>query len=263
MLLRAVSTSTNIKLLDAKGKMITQFKMGTVCGTRSFDEGSADEDGNMDPAEMVAILSGNPVIFEKAKQEKLVKKLRALRNGFERDYQRKKAKYEELKKRKENFERLIRLNGRDRADLERNGFKPDEKGIYPTTVTINDTGSYYGGGRTFDKPKEAGEYLLSALDKGKSVTLQGFGQHARVATVNEEKGNSLFSFRELQIGEGDERSIRYSVRLSDDATAAGTAYRNLLKRIIDVGEVYRRELESVNTQLSGMNIGDGVFPQPG
>nr|DAW88139.1 MAG TPA: Type I restriction enzyme [Caudoviricetes sp.] len=249
------------QLLDAKGKMITQFKMGTVCGTRSFDEGSADEDGNMDPAEMVAILSGNPVIFEKAKQEKLVKKLRALRNGFERDYQRKKAKYEELKKRKENFERLIRLNGRDRADLERNGFKPDEKGIYPTTVTINDTGSYYGGGRTFDKPKEAGEYLLSALDKGKSVTLQGFGQHARVATVNEEKGNSLFSFRELQIGEGDERSIRYSVRLSDDATAAGTAYRNLLKRIIDVGEVYRRELESVNTQLSGMNIGDGVFPR--
>lgn len=249
------------QLLDAKGKMITQFKMGTVSGTRSFDEGSADEDGNMDPAEMVAILSGNPVIFEKAKQEKLVKKLRALRNGFERDYQRKKAKYEELKKRKENFERLIRLNDRDRADLVRNGFKPDDKDIYPTTVTINDTGSYYGGGRTFDKPKEAGEYLLSALDKGKSVTLQGFGQRARVATVNEEKGNSLFSFRELQIGEGDERSIRYSVRLSDDATAAGTAYRNLLKRIIDVGEVYRRELESVNTQLSGMNIGDGVFPR--
>jgi len=249
------------QLLDAKGKMITQFKMGTVSGTRSFDEGSADEDGNMDPAEMVAILSGNPVIFEKAKQEKLVKKLRALRNGFERDYQRKKAKYEELKKRKENFERLIRLNDQDRADLVRNGFKPDDKDIYPTTVTINDTGSYYGGGRTFDKPKEAGEYLLSALDKGKSVTLQGFGQRARVATVNEEKGNSLFSFRELQIGEGDERSIRYSVRLSDDATAAGTAYRNLLKRIIDVGEVYRRELESVNTQLSGMNIGDGVFPR--
>ena len=249
------------QLLDAKGKMITQFKMGTVSGTRSFDEGSADEDGNMDPAEMVAILSGNPVIFEKAKQEKLVKKLRALRNGFERDYQRKKAKYDELQRRKENLERLIRLNDRDRADLEREGFKPDDKGIYPSTVTINDTGSYYGGGRTFDKPKEAGEYLLAALDKGKTVTLQGFGQRARVATVNEEKGNSLFSFRELQIGEGNERSIRYSVRLSDDATAAGTAYRNLLKRIMDNGEVYRRELEGVNSQLSGMNIGDGVFPR--
>ena len=249
------------QLLDAKGKMITQFKMGTVSGTRSFDEGSADEDGNMDPAEMVAILSGNPVIFEKAKQEKLVKKLRALRNGFERDYQRKKAKYDELQRRKDNLERLIRLNDRDRADLEREGFKPDDKGVYPSTVTINDTGSYYGGGRTFDKPKEAGEYLLAALDKGKTVTLHGFGQRARVATVNEEKGNSLFSFRELQIGEGNERSIRYSVRLSDDATAAGTAFRNLLKRIMDNGDVYRRELEGISSQLSGMNIGDGVFPR--
>ena len=248
------------QLLDAKGKMITQFKMGTVSGTRSFDEGSADEDGNMDPAEMVAILSGNPVIFEKAKQEKLVKKLRALRNGFERDYQRKKAKYDELQRRKENLERLIRLNDRDRADLEREGFKPDDKGVYPSTVTINDSGSYYGG-RTFDKPKEAGEYLLAAIDKGKTVTLQGFGQRARVAIVNEEKGNSLFSFRELEIGEGNERSIRYSVRLSDDATAAGTAYRNLLKRIMDNGDVYRRALEEVKSQLSGMNIGDGVFPR--
>lgn len=248
------------QLLDAKGKMITQFKMGTVSGTRSFDEGSADEDGNMDPAEMVAILSGNPVIFEKAKQEKLVKKLRALRNGFERDYQRKKAKYDELQRRKENLERLIRLNDRDRADLEREGFKPDDKGVYPSTVTINDSGSYYGG-RTFDKPKEAGEYLLAALDKGKTVTLQGFGQRARVAIVNEEKGNSLFSFRELEIGEGNERSIRYSVRLSDDATAAGTAYRNLLKRIMDNGDVYRHALEEVKSQLSGMNIGDGVFPR--
>lgn len=248
------------QLLDAKGKMITQFKMGTVSGTRSFDEGSADEDGNMDPAEMVAILSGNPVIFEKAKQEKLVKKLRALRNGFERDYQRKKAKYDELQRRKENLERLIRLNDRDRADLEREGFKPDDKGVYPSTVTINDSGSYYGG-RTFDKPKEAGEYLLAALDIGKTVTLQGFGQRARVAIVNEEKGNSLFSFRELEIGEGNERSIRYSVRLSDDATAAGTAYRNLLKRIMDNGDVYRHALEEVKSQLSGMNIGDGVFPR--
>lgn len=248
------------QLLDAKGKMITQFKMGTVSGTRSFDEGSADEDGNMDPAEMVAILSGNPVIFEKAKQEKLVKKLRALRNGFERDYQRKKAKYDELQRRKENLEHLIRLNNRDRADLEREGFKPDDKGVYPSTVTINDSGSYYGG-RTFDKPKEAGEYLLAALDKGKTVTLQGFGQRARVAIVNEEKGNSLFSFRELEIGEGNERSIRYSVRLSDDATAAGTAYRNLLKRIMDNGDVYHHALEEVKSQLSGMNIGDGIFPR--
>ena len=246
------------QLLDAKGKMFTQFKMGTVNGGRSFDEGSADEDGNIDPAEMVAILSGNPVIFERAKQEKIVKKLRALRNGFERDYQRKKAKHDELQRRKENFERLIRLNDRDRADLEREGFKPDDKGIYPATVTITEGYSRYGG-RTFDKPKEAGEYLLKMLDEGKNVTLQGFGQRAQIVTVNEEGSGGLFSsHRKLQIGTG-EHDIKYTVRLSDDATAAGTAFRNLLKRIVDNGAVYRHELEETQNQLAGMNVGDGIF----
>ncbi len=248
------------QLLDAKGKMFTQFKMGTVNGGRSFDEESADEDGNIDPAEMVAILSGNPVIFEKAKQEKAVKKLRALRNGFERDYQRKKAKYTELQAREERLTRLVRLNERDRADLAREGFKPDDKGVYPTKFTIMEGYSRYGG-RTFDKPKEAGEYLLKMLEDGKEVTLQGFGQRAKIVTVNEEGTGGLFSsYRVLQIGDG-ERDIKYTVRLSDDPTAAGTAFRNLLKRIIDNGEVFKRDLDETKNQLAGMNIGDGVFPK--
>ena len=248
------------QLLDAKGKMFTQFKMGTVNGGRSFDEGSADEDGKIDPAEVVAILSGNPVIFERAKQEKVVKKLRALRNGFERDYQRKKAKYTELQAREERLTRLVRLNERDRADLAREGFKPDDKGVYPTKFTVMEGYSRYGG-RTFDKPKEAGEYLLKMLEDGKDVTLQGFGQRAKVVTINEEDAGGLFStHRVLQIGDG-ERDIKYTVRLSDDATAAGTAFRNLLKRIIDNGEVFKRDLEETKRQLAGMNIGDGVFPK--
>ena len=248
------------QLLDAKGKMFTQFKMGTVNGGRNFDEGSADEDGTIDPAEVVAILSGNPVIFERAKQEKVVKKLRALRNGFERDYQRKKAKYTELQAREERLARLVRLNERDRADLEREGFKPDDKGVYPTKFTIMEGYSRYGG-RTFDKPKEGGEYLLRMLEDGKDVTLQGFGQRAKVVTVNEEGAGGLFtSHRVLQIGDG-ERDIKYTVRLSDDATAAGTAFRNLLKRIIDNGEVYKRNLDETKRQLAGMNIGDGIFPR--
>lgn len=248
------------QLLDAKGKMFTQFKMGTVNGGRSFDEGSADEDGNIDPAEMVAILSGNSVIFEKAKQEKTVKKLRALRNCFERDYQRKKAKYTELQAREERLTRLVRLNERDRADLAREGFKPDDKGVYPTKFTIMEGYSRYGG-RTFDKPKEAGEYLLKMLEDGKEVTLQGFGQRAKIVTINEEGTGGLFSsYRVLQIGDG-ERDIKYTVRLSDDPTAAGTAFRNLLKRIIDNGEVFKRDLDETKNQLAGMNIGDGVFPK--
>lgn len=247
------------QLLDAKGKMFTQFKMGTVNGGRSFDEGSADEDGNIDPAEMVAILSGNPVIFEKAKQEKLVKKLRALRNGFERDYQRKRAKRDELQHKIEAYERLVRLNNSDRREIERMGYRPDDKGAYPTTVIVRD-GSAYTGGRTFGKPKEAGEYIHKLLKDGKNVWLCGYGVNARVVRVADEKGGLFTSHNEVQYGDG-QRSILYRVNLSDDATAAGTAFRNLLNSIIRNGEVYARELESAKTTLSELNIGDGVFPK--
>lgn len=249
------------QLLDAKGKMFTQFKMGTVNGGRSFDEGAADEDGNIDPAEIVAILSGNPVIFEKAKQEKVVKKLRALRNGYERDYQRKKAEYDRQQQRRDAFSRLIRLNDRDRAEVEREGFKPDEKGVYPSAVTVSTTGGRFGyGNRTFDKPKEAGEYILQMLKDGKQVWLMGFGKEARIEQVNEEKDGLFAAHYEVVLGKG-EYDIRYTVRLSEDATAAGTAFRSLLKKIIDNGAVYRRELESAEAYLREANPGDGVFPK--
>lgn len=248
------------QLLDAKGKMFTQFKMGTVNGGRSFDEGSADEDGNIDPAEMVAILSGNPVIFEKAKQEKAVKKLRALRNGFERDYQRKRSKYNELTARKQNLERFIRLNTADRNAVEKEGFVPDEKGIYPTTVTVRAGSAYYGENKTFDKPKEAGEYIHQLLDAKKTVWLTGFGKIAKIEQVSEDAGGLFSTYNEVRIGDG-ERDMLYRVRLSDDPVNAGLAFRSVLKKIVDNGKTYARELEEVNLQLNGLNLGDGVFPK--
>lgn len=248
------------QLLDAKGKMFTQFKMGTVNGGRSFDEGSADEDGNIDPAEMVAILSGNPVIFEKAKQEKAVKKLRALRNGFERDYQRKRAKFNELSARKQNLERFIRLNSADRTAIEREGFVPDEKGTYPSTVTVRTGSAYYGEQKTFDKPKEAGEYIHKLLKGNKTIFLTGFGKTARIEHVSEDQGGLFSAFNEVVIGEGI-HDIVYRVRLSDDAVNAGLAFRSVMKKIVDNGGVYSRELDDVNRQLDGLNLGDGIFPK--
>ena len=248
------------QLLDAKGKMFTQFKMGTVSsGNRSFDEGSADEDGNMDPAEMVAILSGNPVIFEKAKQEKLVKKLRNLRNGFEREYQRKKSKLNELTTNKEKLGHLIRLNEADRKTIEKEGFVPDEKGAYSPKVIVRDGGAYYGG-RTFDKPKEAGQYIHKLLEEGKQVWLCGYGKQAKIVTVNEEKDGLFAAHREVEMGDW-RYEIVYRVPLSDDDTAAGTAFRNLMLKVINNGDFYKRSLADVEAQLSGLNIGDGTFPK--
>lgn len=246
------------QLLDAKGKMFTQFKMGTVNGERTFDEGAGEEDG-FDPAEIVARLSGNPVIFERAKQDKKVKKLRALRYGFERDYQRKKAKFTELTDRKDKLERLVRLNERDVKDLEREGFVKNDKGVYPSEVMVIEGSSIYGG-RRFDKPKEAGEYILDLLSKGKNVTLAGFGKRAKVVTVNEEADGLFASHYELHMGDG-RSDIKYTTTLHTEPTTAGLAFRSLLEKVMRAGGIYSRDLEETKNKLNGLNIGDGVFPR--
>lgn len=245
------------QLLDAKGKMFTQFKMGTISGERSFDEGDADENGNIDPAQMVALLSGNPIIFEKSKQDKLVKKLKSLYNGFLRDQQRKRQNYETVTKKVENLKRLISLSDSDVHDLQREDFKPDDKGTYPSKVKVTVEDSYYG--QNFDKPKEAGQYILEQLKNNKKVVLAGFGQRADVVFVT---GDDLLSSHyEVQIGGNNAWSIRYSKRMPQDPTQAGLVFRNLLEQIIHNNEVYHREYDTNSEMLKTMPKGDAPFPK--
>lgn len=245
------------QLLDAKGKMFTQFKMGTISGERSFDEGDADENGNIDPAQMVALLSGNPIIFEKSKQDKLVKKLKSLYNGFLRDQQRKRQNYETVTKKVDNLKRLISLSDSDVHDLQREGFKPDEKGTYPSKVKVCVEGSYYG--QDFDKPKEAGQYILEQLKNNKKVVLAGFGQRADVVFVT---GDDLLSSHyEVQLGGNNTWSIRYTKRMPQDPTQAGLVFRSLLEQIIHNNEVYHREYDTNSEMLKTMPKGDAPFPK--
>lgn len=245
------------QLLDAKGKMFTQFKMGTISGERSFDEGDADENGNIDPAQMVALLSGNPIIFEKSKQDKLVKKLKSLYNGFLRDQQRKRQNYETVTKKVEKLKRLISLSDSDVHDLQREGFKPDDKGTYPSKVKVTVEGSYYG--QNFDKPKDAGQYILEQLKNNKKVVLAGFGQRADVVFVT---GDDLLSSHyEVQIGGNNAWSIRYSKRMPQDPTQAGLVFRSLLEQIIHNNEVYHREYDTNSEMLKTMPKGDAPFPK--
>lgn len=245
------------QLLDAKGKMFTQFKMGTISGERSFDEGDADENGNIDPAQMVALLSGNPIIFEKSKQDKLVKKLKSLYNGFLRDQQRKRQNYETVTKKVDNLKRLISLSDSDVHDLQREGFKPDEKGTYPSKVKVCVEGSYYG--QDFDKPKEAGQYILEQLKNNKKVVLAGFGQRADVVFVT---GDDLLSSHyEVQLGGNNAWSIRYTKLMPQDPTQAGLVFRSLLEQIIHNNEVYHREYDTNSEMLKTMPKGDAPFPK--
>lgn len=241
------------QLQETKGKLFAQFKSGTI-GERTFDEGDAE--GDFDPAEVVAMLSGNPVIFEKSKQDKKVEKLRRAKRAYESDWQRRRSRYEELQTKKRNFERLLSLNSSDVRDLERGGFTPDEEGKYPATVTVSIKDDY-ASSRSFDKPKEAGEYIHSLLKQGKKVQLSGFNQKANVSIPITDAGLFGKPVAELDSYGG----IKYSVEVSDDDTAAGVAFRNLLQKVYSNRKVYERNLEEVNNQLNGADPGENKFPK--
>lgn len=240
------------QLQDTKGKMFTQFKAGTV-GERNFDEGTGDAEGGFDPSEIVALLSGNPVIFEKSKMDKKVEKLRRAKRAYESDWQRRKEAFEEAKSGMVNMERLLRLNARDIEALERNGFKPDDKGIYPSEVTVVEKGMT--SGQKFDKPKEAGAYIHKLLEKGKAVILKGFGMQAEIGIPEDD----MFGKRPIELSSVS--GIKYTTQLSDDDTAAGCALRTVLLKVINNKKVYETKLEEYKKQVDGADPGENIFPK--
>lgn len=241
------------QLQETKGKLFAQFKSGTI-GDRTFDEGDAEE--NFDPAEVVAMLSGNPVIFEKSKQDKKVEKLRRAKRAYESDWQRRHARYEELQTKKRNYERLLSLNASDVRGLERGGFTADAEGKYPSTVTVS-VKDDYSSRKTFDKPKEAGAYIHELLKQNKRVQLSGFHQTANISIPITDAGLFGKPVAELESYGG----IKYAVEVSDDDTAAGVAFRNLLQKVYSNKKVYERNIEDVNNQLKGADPGKNVYPK--
>lgn len=241
------------QLQETKGKLFAQFKSGTI-GDRTFDEGDAEE--NFDPAEVVAMLSGNPVIFEKSKQDKKVEKLRRAKRAYESDWQRRHARYEELQTKKRNYERLLSLNASDAQGLERGGFTADAEGKYPSRVTVS-VKDDYSSRKTFEKPKEAGAYIHELLKQGKKVQLSGFHQTANISIPITDAGLFGKPVAELESYGG----IKYAVEVSDDDTAAGVAFRNLLQKVYNNRKVYERNIEDVNNQLKGADPGENAFPK--
>ena len=254
------------QLQDTKGKMFSQFKQGTIGSTeRSFDEGSGSEDGTFDPAEIVALLSGNPVILEKSKQDKKVERLRRAKRTYESEWHQRKADFDALNAYLNTQETFLRQNQWDIEAIERGGFKKGEDGKYPTSVTVEDYGQY-GSRRSFDKPKEAGEYIHKLMErKGASVRLSGFGQTAvvQLAAAEDFSGYGLSGTPtyEWQVSLQSSSGIPYRVALSQDDVAAGSAFRNVLQKVYTNRDVYKRKIDEAKHKLEGADPGEMIFPK--
>lgn len=243
------------QLQDIKGKMFAQFKLNTIDSdsAREFDEGEIDADGEIDPAQMVAMLSGNPVIFEKSKQDKLVKKLRRQESSEYNDYLRRKRNIESLKSRKESFEEYQRMNDRDKEFLERNGYDPSRP--------ANDYKIVDGSGKEYPwkKATEAGKIIHKLWKSAKPFTLKGYGMKAHVV----QNGDDMFGFQTILKPVSDHwglSNLPYSVPLSDTDQAAGQAFANLVKAIYHSGEAYKSELDKLTHKLEGSDkVGEFQF----
>ena len=240
------------QLQDAKGKMFAQFKTGTV-GERSFDEGNSEDDG-FNPAEIVALLSGNPVIFEKSKMDKKVEKLRRSKRAYESEWARKKGVYDDAVTRRGNMQNLIRLNEQDRKFIERKGFVPGQNGKYPLEITVFDKNVPFSTEKTFTKAKEAGEYIHKLLKEGKQVGMSSFGMSADITLSSE-----MFDGREVSLNAPS--GIKYTTKLSDDATAAGQVMRTLLTKVIDNADVYKLNFDKYDSIVRDANPGEKNFPK--
>lgn len=237
------------QLQDIKGKMFTQFKLNTIDSdsAREFDEGEIDADGNIDPAQMVAILSGNPVIFEKSKQDKLVKKLMRQQSAELSDWQRRKRNDEHYETRKSEMSVFIEKNNADIKKIKENGFVEDDKGQYPSSYKIvMDDGTTL----PWKKVSEAGEIINKLITEGKKFHLEGFGVKARVQLG---AGQDMFGQNTLVLDNqtGWNKGILYQVSMSGDSTADGVAFRRLLKKVLDNHDVYAKKMDDYNHKLQG------------
>ena len=243
------------QLQDIKGKMFAQFKLNTIDSdsAREFDEGEIDADGQIDPAQMVAMLSGNPVIFEKSKQDKLVKKLRRQESSEYNDYLRRKRNIESLKSRKESFENYQRMNARDKEFLERNGYDPSRP--------ANDYKIVDGSGKEYPwkKATDAGKIIHKLWKSAKPFTLKGYGMEAHVV----QNSSDLFGTQTILKPVSNHwglSDLPYSVPLSDTDQAAGQSFANLVKSIYHSGEAYKSELDKLAHKLEGSDkIGEFQF----
>lgn len=241
------------QLVDAKQKMINRFKTSTTGEEREFSEAAGD-DSDFDAAAVVAMLSGNPVILEKAKQDKIVERLVRRKRQFDIEYDQRLYQWEDDKRSLANFERLVDRNSRDRKVLEENGFKPDKKGVYPATVSVYSDKEHQK--QTFDKASEAGQRIHYLLNSGDKVTLEGFGMKADIQFEQDIEGKFLPKVV-LRAPSG----IRYDIDLSSDDTYAGTSMRRLLQKVIENGPKYEKAVEQFKHKVEGGDPGERVWPK--
>lgn len=153
------------QLLSTKQQFIDQAK-STDLSTREISEGEGDEENGVSFAAMTAMLSGNPVILEKAKIDKKVKELDSAKKAFQQEKYSLKDKISASKKYLDRKNEENKNLESDKAVFDKNIKKDEKTGEFVFDVTID-------GEQFKELPKSAKEKTdKPEAEEGKKETVR-------------------------------------------------------------------------------------------
>ena len=120
--------SYKFQLLHSKQVFISQLKRGQL-NVRTLDEGAMDENGGMNFAEYMAVLSGNRDLLERAKLEKRIAALEGERKNFYRERHSQEDKLASLQQQTEAYKVNIESAQRDLQRFEQAAEKDSEGNV--------------------------------------------------------------------------------------------------------------------------------------
>lgn len=120
--------SYKFQLLHSKQVFISQLKRGQL-NVRTLDEGAMDENGGMNFAEYMAVLSGNRDLLERAKLEKRIAALEGERKNFYRERHSQEDKLASLQQQTEAYKVNIESAQRDWQRFEQAAEKDSEGNV--------------------------------------------------------------------------------------------------------------------------------------
>lgn len=227
--------SYKFNLLHNKQIFISQI-MNNTCGSRTIDEGSMDDKGDMSFSEYVAILSGNTSLLEKARLEKRVTVLESERKTFKHSLNESQSQLSYQLREIEKIDKRL-----DSLNTDWNKFstiaQTNDEGYYKNPVLLD--------GLQSSNPKIVGE-KLNEINKNANTegeyssigTLYGF--NLVVKTESSMKDGFAFKQNKFFV-ESSGKDIYYSYNNGYIATEPTTAARNFINAIEKIPSLIKKE----------------------
>lgn len=227
--------SYKFNILHTK-QVFTDQIMNNTCASRTIDEGSMDDKGDMSYSEYVALLSGNTSLLDKARLDKRVMALESERKTFNRNLNEAQGVL---------YHNLAEI---DKIDKRLDSLTTDWN-KFSAVVQMNDEGYYRNpvllDGLQSSNPKIVGERLneinKNAQTEGNYTpigTLYGFN----LVVKTESSMKDGFAFKQNRFFvEGSNSDIFYSYNNGYMATEPATAARNFISAIEKIPSLIERE----------------------